>query len=113
MTQVIFIHPDGRREHHTAAAVGKWIEKITMAEYDQAPRVVQMQVSRAEVNQGMDAIEAYLTSTGSSHLGFSEQKGYELLEQALHCNSEENNPDRITSWLHQTNRYGWDLRSTC
>lgn len=63
--------------------MGKWIEKITMAEYEGAPEIVQNHVRRDEANKAIDMIEGFLTSSlqsdPSSSLEFDEMQGYEAL----------------------------------
>jgi hypothetical protein len=66
----------------------KWMEHITMAEYDIAPRIVQVQVRRDEANEAIDLLEEFLTSNlqldPSSSLEFGEQQGYEILGKSYH-----------------------------
>jgi hypothetical protein len=62
--------------------MGKWMEQITMAEYDRAPRVVKMQVQRDEANDSLNAIEDFLTSNLQQNqisLEFTEKQGHEVL----------------------------------
>ena len=63
--------------------MGKWMEKITMAEYDGAPRIVQTQVRRDEANKAIDMLEDFLSSNlqrdPSSALEFDELEGYEAI----------------------------------
>lgn len=70
-----------------SSRMGKWMEKITMAEYDRAPRVVQMQVNREETNKSLDALEDFLTSnlqeSNQTGLEFSEKQGYQVLQKLL------------------------------
>ena len=65
---------------------GKWIEKITMAEYEVAPLVVRQQVARDEVNEASSLLEQFLTSRFSdSHeaLEFTEGEAHDALKDYL------------------------------
>ena len=66
-------------------SAGKWMEKITMAEYDRAPRVVKTQVTRDEANMALNMIESFLTTSLQSQslatLEFTEQQGYKILKR--------------------------------
>jgi hypothetical protein len=70
----------------------KWMEHITMAEYDIAPRIVQVQVRRDEANEVIDLLEEFLTSNlqldPSSSLEFGEQQGYEILGKSFETNKK-------------------------
>lgn len=59
------------------------MEKITMAEYNSAPRVVQMQVSREEANQAIDILVDYLQFKGTNQREFAEEEGYRALSNLL------------------------------
>jgi hypothetical protein len=58
---------------------GKWIENITMAEYEGAPRVVSMQVTRDEVNAAASALEDY----------FLKAPGFETTYEALELTEKQ------------------------
>ena len=57
----------------------KWIENITMAEYDRAPQVVKMQVTRDEVNIATSLLEKYLTKRSAISLQFTEHEAHKIL----------------------------------
>jgi hypothetical protein len=78
--------------------MGKWMEKITMAEYDLAPRVVQMQVNRDEANQVLDALEDFLTVNNQTSLEFSQQQGYQVLSKVL--KTEQKSKSVLMSLCH-------------
>eukprot|EP00980_Cylindrotheca_fusiformis_P020314 scaffold7344_cov145-Cylindrotheca_fusiformis.AAC.12 len=77
----------GDRFEHESVRMTKWMEHVTMAEFDIAPRIVQVQVRRDEANEAIDLLEKYLTAhlqQGSSRsLEFSEQQGYRILGQSF------------------------------
>jgi hypothetical protein len=50
---------DSKADMPSGSHSGKWIENISMAEYEGAPRVVSMQVTRDEVNAAASALEGY------------------------------------------------------
>jgi hypothetical protein len=85
-----------------SARMGKWMEKITMAEYDRAPRVVQMQVRRDEANDALDALEDFLTSNlqqnNQTDLEFSEKEGYQVLGKLL--GAEQKSKSVLMSLCH-------------
>jgi hypothetical protein len=76
------------REFHGAGAVHtrKWIEKITMAEYEVAPLAVRQQVSRDEVNEAAVLLDHFLGASISEDqkpLEFTEAQAYEVLRDYL------------------------------
>lgn len=81
-------------------SAGKWMEKITMAEYDRAPRVVKTQVTRDEANMALSMIETFLTTSiqnqSSATLEFTEQQGYKILKRLylLENGRSINNPEQ-------------------
>jgi hypothetical protein len=72
------------------------IEKITMAEYDSAPRVVQMNVSRDEANTTIAILNDYL-EVNRQHK-FSEQEGRRALSTAFE--SEQQSKSVLLSLCH-------------
>lgn len=80
------------RFEHESVRMTKWMEHVTMAEYDIAPRIVQVQVRRDEANQAIDLLEEYLTSNlqldPSSTLDFGEEQGYEILGKSFQTNQK-------------------------
>ncbi|CAJ1945654.1 unnamed protein product [Cylindrotheca closterium] len=71
------------RFEHESVQMTKWMEHITMAEYDVAPRIVQVQVRRDEANKAIDLLEDFFTThlqgNPTSALEFGEQQGYGIL----------------------------------
>jgi hypothetical protein len=64
---------------------GKWMEDITMAEYDGAPRVVRMQVAHDEANKAVGALQDFLgkLAPDQNSLSFTEQQAYEVLGECF------------------------------
>ena len=73
-----------------------------MAEYDKAPRVVQMQVRRDEANCALEALEDFLTArlhvNNETDLEFTEKQGYEVLQKLLE--SEQKSKSVLMSLCH-------------
>lgn len=76
------------RFEHASARMTKWMEHVTMAEYDVAPRIVQVQVRRDEANEAIDLLEdffiVHLQDNPNSALEFGEQQGYAILGSSFH-----------------------------
>jgi len=76
------------RLQHESFGMTKWMEHITMAEYDVAPRIVQVQVRRDEANLAIDLLESFFTvhvqENPTSALEFGEKQGYAILGHSFH-----------------------------
>lgn len=78
--------PDTSRTAPDVASCSRdLMEKITMAEYNMAPKVVQMQVTREEANQSIDALTDILTPKYQTRqaLEFSAEEAYAALSNIL------------------------------
>jgi hypothetical protein len=80
--------------------VEEFMEKITMAEYNMAPRVVQMHVTRDQANRTIDELQALFESKyhAQQALEFSEEEGYRALSNVME--SEQMSKNVLTSLCH-------------
>jgi hypothetical protein len=91
------------REFHGTRAVhtGKWIEKITMAEYEVAPQAVRQQVSRDEVNEAAEVLDHFLRASlleDKKPVEFTEAQAYEVLGDYL--DTAQKNKSVLLSLCH-------------
>ncbi len=92
----ISVQPTVRQDE----SFSNWMEKVTKAEYNMAPRNIQMQVTRDEVNQSLDNLDLLLSSKWqvSQTLEFSEQEAYKVLSNIL--DSEQKSKSVLMSLCH-------------
>lgn len=62
-----------------------WIKRITLAEFETAPRIVQTQITIAEANDALDAIgeHFYESMTQNKSLEFLDKEGHDILKHLV------------------------------